>query len=61
MLVHSSEKIFLQSWRSHSQWLKGYYHEHCIVTDANILPGIHVSFKGVTSVVCLQGSQQVYD
>lgn len=42
MLVHSSENIFLQSWIPHAKWQASYFHEQCIVTDANILPGIHI-------------------
>lgn len=42
LLVHSSEKIFLQSWKNYTNWLQKNVHQQCIVTDANLLPGIHI-------------------
>lgn len=44
LLIHSSEKIILQSWVGYhlQNWLKDDVQEECIVTDANILPGIHI-------------------
>lgn len=55
LLVHSSEKIFLQSWKNYTSWLQKNVREQCIVTDANILPGIHVSKQYRDSYVLFVG------
>lgn len=42
MLIHSSEKVFLQFWKHDANWLKNDLEKLCIINDANTLPGIHI-------------------